>query len=75
MFSNVDAKEDFFYLGIIIKENISISIFLFIFNYKNERAKQTEVTPIKLINMVLVETLDNTIDYLNEISNDFIFFN
>ena len=77
MFSNVDAKEDFssiynYNKGEYINLN-DVSAYFFI--YKNERAKQTEVTPIKIDKYGFeVETLDKTIDYLSEISND-LFFN
>ncbi len=77
MFSNVDAKEDFSSIYNYNKgEYINLNdVSAYFFNYKNERAKQTEVTPIKIDKYGFeVETLDNTIDYLNEISND-LFFN
>ena len=77
MFSNVDEKEDFSSIYNYNKgEYINLNdVSAYFFNYKNERAKQTEVTPIKIDKYGFeVETLDNTIDYLNEISND-LFFN
>ena len=73
MFSNVDAKEDFSSIYNYNKgEYINLNdVSAYFFNYKNERAKQTEVTPIKIDKYGFeVETLDNTIDYLNEISKD-----
>ena len=77
MFSNVDAKEDFSSIYNYNKgEYINLNdVSAYFFNYKNERAKQTEVTPIKIDKYGFeVETLDKTIDYLSEISND-LFFN
>ena len=77
MFSNVDEKEDFSSIYNYDKgEYIDLNdVSAYFFNYKNDRAKQTEVTPIKIDKYGFeVETLDNTIDYLNEISND-LFFN
>lgn len=77
MFSNVDAKEDFSSIYNYDKgEYIDLNdVSAYFFNYKNDRAKQTEVTPIKIDKYGFeVETLDKTIDYLSEISND-LFFN
>lgn len=77
MFSNVDEKEDFSSIYNYDKgEYIDLNdVSAYFFNYKNDRAKQTEVTPIKIDKYGFeVETLDKTIDYLNEISND-LFFN
>ena len=77
MFSNVDEKEDFSSIYNYDKgEYIDLNdVSAYFFNYKNDRAKQTEVTPIKIDKYGFeVETLDKTIDYLSEISND-LFFN
>jgi predicted ATPase len=70
MFSNVDEKEDFSSIYNYDKgEYIDLNdVSAYFFNYKNDRAKQTEVTPIKIDKYGFeVETLDKTIDYLSEI--------
>jgi hypothetical protein len=44
------------------------------FKYKNERAKQTEIKPIKVDqNGFAVSTLDNTIEELNKRSDELFY--
>ena len=44
------------------------------FNYKNSKSKQTEIKSIKIDrNGFEVDTLDNTIDELNKISDDLFY--
>lgn len=46
----------------------------YMFKYKNERAKQTEIKPIKVDqNGFAVSTLDNTIEELNKRSDELFY--
>ncbi|WP_336689733.1 MULTISPECIES: AAA family ATPase [unclassified Chryseobacterium] len=76
MFSSLKDKKKFSDLYDVEKgEFIRLDdIGAYFFNFKNDKAKQTEVIPIKIDrNGFEVKTLDKTIEDLNEISNSLYF--